>query len=241
MNNNGIDYDPTTLKRELNNFYIAITKEEEQEMLNDLKLSSMDDLYSHIPSSLLFKKAPTITESLSYNKLINHLSEISNKNNILTSFIGHGLKDYETHEIVPFVSNIRGLTTAYTPYQPEVGQGTLNSLWIYSCLLSKLTGFEAINASLYDRSTCLFEALKTSLRLRPSRKKVLVCETIYSSDIKVIKTLSKHTELEIVIVPQSVTTGKTNHADLREILEQNSDEFAAIAFPQVNAYGNLED
>ncbi len=241
MNNNGIDYDPASLKRELNKFYIAITKDEEKEMLSDLSLNSINDLYSNIPSNFLFDKDPEISESITYNKLIDYLSELSMKNNVYTSFLGHGLKDYKTHEIVPYVSKIRGLTTAYTPYQPEVGQGTLHTLWIYSSLLSKLTGFEAINASLYDRSTCLYEGLKTALRLRPSRNKVLVCETIYSTDIKVIKTLAKHTELEIVIVPQSITTGKTNHADLREILEKNLDEFAAIAFPQVNSYGNLED
>ena len=97
MNNNGIDYDPAALKRELNNFYIALTKEEEQEMLKDLKLSSIEELYSHIPSTLLFDTAPEITEPISYNKLIDHLSEISKKNNVLTSFLGHGLKDYKTH------------------------------------------------------------------------------------------------------------------------------------------------
>src|SRR5690606_33740485 len=86
---------------------------------------------------------------LSYQELIAHVNEVANKNNTKLSFLGDGLPQYKVTEVVEPVSNIRGLTTAYTPYQPERSQGTLQTLWIYQSLLSQLTGFEAINASLY--------------------------------------------------------------------------------------------
>src|SRR5690606_23718516 len=106
-----------------------------------------------------------VTEALPYNDLIAHMEGIAAKNNLKTCFIGDGLKNYKVQDIVPYVCDLRGLTTAYTPYQPERSQGTLQTLWIYSSALSMLTGFEAMNASFYDRSTALYEAIQTANRL----------------------------------------------------------------------------
>jgi len=232
--------DPKKLNRELNRYYISSTKTEQLEMLKEIKLSGIEDLYDHISKEVKFDEAPIVTDELSYHDLIPHVESIASKNNIKTSFIGDGLKNYKVVDIVPYVSGLRGLTTAYTPYQPERSQGTLNSLWIYSSGLSMLTGFEAINASFYDRSTALYEAIQTALRIVKGSKVALVCESIYPGDLEVLKTLAAETTLTIVTIPTDDILGTTNLSLARQMAKKIGSELACIVFPQVNNFGNFE-
>ena len=236
-----LPYDPKRLQRELTKYYISSTKPEQAEMLSAIKLKNLSDLYANIPDNVKFDKAPFVTEELNYNDLIAHVEEVAAKNKIKTCFIGDGLKNYKVHEIVPYVCNLRGLTTAYTPYQPERSQGTLNTLWVYSSALSMLTGFEAINASFYDRSTTLFEAIQTALRIVKNTNTALVCESIYPGDIEVLKTHALETGLKIITIPTDPETGITNIEIARKLALEIGSNLSAIAFPQVNNFGNLED
>jgi glycine dehydrogenase len=236
-----LPYDPKKLKRELTKYYISSTKAEQAEMLTAVKLKNLSDLYAHIPDDVKFDQAPFVTEELAYNDLIAHVEEVAAKNNIKTCFIGDGLKNYKVSEIVPYVCNLRGLTTAYTPYQPERSQGTLNTLWIYSSALSMLTGFEAVNASFYDRSTTLFEAIQTAMRIVKNTNTALICESIYPGDIEVLKTHARETGLKIITIPTDPETGITNIEIARKLALEIGSNLAAIAFPQVNNFGNLED
>lgn len=236
-----LNYDPTKLDRELKKYYIAASPSDEQEMLKALNIKSLDDLYAHIPEDIKFKSAPKVCEELSYDNLISHLDEISKLNKVCPSFIGDGLKNYKETEIVPFVLSLRNLTTAYTPYQPERSQGTLQTLWVYSSTISMLTGFEAVNASFYDRSTSAFEAINTAIRLVKNSDTALVCESIYPGDIEVLKTHAKHTQLNIVIIPIDKKTGTTSISELKKLTEKYAGKLSCILFPQVNALGNLED
>jgi len=236
-----LNYDPTKLSRELTENYICSTKEEQKLMLETINKKSFEDLFSHIEDQVKFKTPPQVTSKLNYSDLIAHLLEISKMNKIKTSFIGDGLKNFKESEIVPFVCSLRNLTTAYTPYQPERSQGTLQTLWTYSSALSMLTGFEAINASFYDRSTCLFEAINTATRLVKNANIALVCESIYPKDIEVLKTHAIETEVQIITVPIDKKLGLTNIDELKKLLNHHGDKVAALVFPQVNNFGNLED
>ncbi len=236
-----LPYNPKKLKRELTKYYISSSKAEQAEMLATIKLKELKDLYAHIPDNVKFDKAPVVCEELGYNDLIAHMETLAAKNNLKTSFIGDGLKNYKVQDIVPYVCDLRGLTTAYTPYQPERSQGTLNTLWIYSSTLSMLTGFEAINASFYDRSTTLFEAINTATRLVKGSNTALVCESIYPGDIEVLRTHAKETGVKIVTIPTSIETGITDIEVARKMAKELGTNLACIAFPQVNNLGNLED
>ncbi len=238
---NKLSYDPKKLKRELKKYYIASTKEEQKEMLDLIKLKDFKDLFLHIPEKLKFTSPPFVSEELNYTELISDLESIASRNNLKTCFIGDGLKNYKVGKIIPYVSNLRGLTTAYTPYQPERSQGTLQSIWIYSSVLSMLTGFEAISASLYDRSTAIFEAIQTSMRIIKGSNVVLICESIYPDDIEVIKTLSAGTSLRIITVPIDPITGTTDLNILIKIAKELGSKLSGIIYPQVNNLGNLED
>lgn len=233
-----LNYHPEKLKRELKPFYIGTDEKDIQEMLKELGLKSLDDLYSHISSDVKMDHVP-MAKHMSYEELIAHVNDLSRKNHVKLSFLGDGLPQYKVTEIVEPVCGIRGLTTAYTPYQPERSQGTLQTLWIYQSLMSQLTGFEAINASLYDRSTCLFEAMNCALRLVKDSTTVIVANTLYPGDLEVIETHAKETDLKIIKAPVSAQTGKVDIDALKRILN-TTPQIAAVAFPQVNNLGNLE-
>lgn len=233
-----LNYHPEKLKRELKPFYIGADDKDIQEMLKTIGLSSLDDLYSHIAQDVKMTSVP-MHKHMSYEELIGHVNDVANKNNIKTSFLGDGLPQYKVTDVVGPVCDIRGLTTAYTPYQPERSQGTLQTLWIYQSLISQLTGFEAVNASLYDRSTCLFEAMNCALRLVKDSTTVIVANTLYPGDLEVIETHAKETELKILRAPINAQTGKLDIDALKRILN-TTPQVAAVAFPQVNNFGNIE-
>ncbi|MFY7993172.1 MAG: aminomethyl-transferring glycine dehydrogenase subunit GcvPB [Bacteriovoracaceae bacterium] len=233
-----LNFDPKQLKRELKPYYIGATEKDIQEMLKAVGARDLDDLYSHIQDDVKMSSVP-MEKGLGYEALIDHVNSVANKNKKVISFIGDGLPHYKVAEIVPAVCNIRGLTTAYTPYQPERSQGTLQTLWIYQSLISQLTGFEAINASLYDRSTCLYEAMNTALRLVKDSTTILVSDSIYPGDMEVIETQARETDMKIVRVPVNPFTGAMSIDELRKKLNTTA-QVAAVAFPQVSSLGSLE-
>lgn len=236
-----LPYNPKKLQRELKKFYISCTDEEIKEMLKEVGLKSLEELYDHIPKDVKFNKTPDIGKELNYNALIEHVINVSQMNKPKLSFLGDGLSQYQVPPIVPYVCSLRGLTTAYTPYQPERSQGTLWTLWNYSSALSMLTGFEAINASLYDRASGLYEAMQTAVRIQKNKNKVLVASTFYPEDIKVLKTHAEFTEMEVLQIPIDNKTGTIDLKSYQDILEKEGAHIAAVAFSQENCFGNLED
>ena len=236
-----LPYNPSDFPRELSPYYISATKKDRDDMLKVLGASCMEDLFSHIADNVKFSTPPKVCKRLEYNALASHLEFMAEENKILPSFLGDGLQHYKVHELVPFVSNIRGLSTAYTPYQPERGQGTLHSLWIYSQTLSALTGLEAINASFYDRSTAIFESLKTALKIKKTKKTVLLSEGIYPGDMEVVQTHASSTSMNLVFVPMDKKSGSLCRERLSALLEQYRGDIAAFCFPQVNHFGHIED
>jgi len=233
-----LGYHPESLTRELKPFYIGATDKDINEMLAALNLQSLDDLYSHISADTKMNSIP-LPKHMSYEELISHVNELAAKNKLKVSFLGDGLPQYKVMDVAGPICSIRGLTTAYTPYQPERSQGTLQTLWIYQSLISQLTGFEAINASLYDRSTCLFEAMNCSLRLVKEATTVLVSNTLYPGDLEVLETLAQETDLKLIRVPVSNQTGRIDMEALKRLLN-TTPQLAAFAFPQVNNLGNIE-
>jgi glycine dehydrogenase len=233
-----LNYHPEKLKRELKPFYIGADDKDIAEMLKTLGLSDLEDLYSHIDDSVKMTSVP-MSKHLAYEELIAHVNDLSRKNKEKISFLGDGLPQYKVTEVVGPICNIRGLTTAYTPYQPERSQGTLQTLWIYQSLISQLTGFEAVNASLYDRSSCLFEAMSCALRLVKDSTTIIVANTLYPGDLEVLETHARETGMKILKTPVNPQTGKLDIESLKRLLN-TTPQIAAVAFPQVNNLGNLE-
>ena len=251
-----LPYNLKDLKREEQPYYISLTQEDIQKMLSSLGKKELSDLYQNISSKIRFEDNQItadsdIPEQLSYEQIIEHVQAIADKNNRGIDFIGDALPHYKTHPIVNEILSIRGLTTCYTPYQPEKSQGTLIAHWIYQSVMYHLTGFEAVNASLYDRSTALYEAILTATRIQ-KKKNILALNTILPQDKKVLQTLSKNTDINIIFLslPHSgdKPSGTFSIAEVKnqiKALEQNQSDkmkdISALVFPQVNSFGALED
>lgn len=233
-----LPYNPNELERELKPYYICASDDELNSMLETVKAKTMDELFSHIPENVRFKKTPDFGPHLEYADLVTHLENVAGQNKITPHFLGEGLETYKVPDLVPYVCDIRGLTTAYTPYQPERSQGTLQTLWLYSSTMAKLTGFEAINASFYDRSTCLYEAANTAKRIKKTKNTILVSQGIYKGDLEVLQTQAKETALNFVIIPLNEETGLL---DITKLNASLTDDVAAVIFAQKNTNGCLED
>jgi glycine dehydrogenase len=236
-----LNYNPHTLPRELKRHYISATDAEIDEMLKSVGAGSFDDLYAHIPAADRFAEAPELPEDLDYDALQERMAALAAENQINESFLGDGLPHYAVTPVVGPVCNVRKLATAYTPYQPERSQGTLMTHWIYQCLMSQITGFEAINSSLYERSTATFEAMCTAVRLARKADTILLTEGIFPGDREVIETLLPGTGIEAVWIPLDTRTGLTCMRTFREVLAQRAGSVAGIVFSQVNSLGLLED
>ncbi|NDV62000.1 aminomethyl-transferring glycine dehydrogenase subunit GcvPB [Puniceicoccales bacterium CK1056] len=238
---NPLPFNPESLPRETLRHYISASEGDIKAMLDKVGADSLEALYQHIPGNCLFPEAPDLPEELSYEELQSRLVELAAENRPCESYIGDGLPNYAVMPVVDPVCAIRNLTTAYTPYQPERSQGTLTTHWIYQCMMSQLTGFEAINSSLYERSTATFEAMATAVRVSRKADQIIISEGIYPGDREVIETLLPGTGIQVKWVPLDRATGRTDLSLMRAALEEGAEAVAGIVFPQVNCLGLLED
>ncbi len=241
MTKTPLPYDPAILPRELKRHYISATDDDIAEMLKAVGYDRLDQLFDHIPSALLFSEDLAIPDELTYEALQERMESLASKNNTYESFIGDGLPDFEVHEIVSYIASIRNLTTAYTPYQPERSQGTLMSHWIYQCMMAMLTGFEAINSSLYDRSTAIYEAICTAIRLKRNADTAIVSEGIYPGDWEVLETHASNTTTKLLKLPLDPQSGRIDMNALIDMAADTGDRLATVVFPQINSLGILED
>ena len=214
-----LGYDPNEFPRELARHYVSASEEDVKSMLETVGVEKLDDLFSHVPGEVRFSEPLELPEELSYQDLQSSLHGMSEQTKLRTSFIGDGLPSWKVHPVVSYVSNLRPLTTSYTPYQPERSQGTLMTHWIYQCVMSALTGFEAVNSSLYDRSMAIFEAICCAIRLKRGSSTAIVAETLFPEDLEVLRTLTTDTDVSLVFAAIDPSTGAIDLPALRQQAE----------------------
>lgn len=236
-----LPYDPAEFPRETKRHYISASEEDIRAMLETIDCNSTQELFSHIDSEVLFETNPDLPDELEYGEATKKLFDLSEKTNLKNSFVGDMLPVWTTHPVVDFVSKLRPLTTSYTPYQPERSQGTLVTHWIYQCALSTLTGFEAINTSLYDRSSALFESITCAIRTSTRGHKVLLAESLFEADIEVLETLAEETGIEFSLAKICPSAGRLDLPRLEASKQEETEEYAAFVFPQSNKFGLLEN
>jgi len=237
-----LPFDPTKLPRELARHYVPASDKDIREMFAAAGSKDFPELYSHIDPAVLFQTPPDLPEELSYEALADSMEELSSRNNVRTAFLGDGLQAYRVHEIVGHVCSIRNLTTSYTPYQPERSQGTLITHWLYQSAMSQLTGFEAVNSSLYDRASALFEAAVCAVRMGDAEANtVLVASNLLPSDLEVLRTHVEGTSVKLAFLSADEDTGRIAADAIKEAAGRLGRSLAAFIFPQINALGLLED
>jgi len=240
MHRVGPALDPSLHPKEFSRHYIAASDLEIKSMMEVVGVTSFRELFAHLPPDILFPTPPALPEEQSYEDLAASMAALAESNQSLPGFLGDGLPVWSIPEIASHVLNLRPLTTSYTPYQPERSQGTLISHWIYQCALAALTGFEAVNASLYDRSTAIYEAMLCALRVHRRGTRLLVAGTLYPGDIEVLRTLSGDVDLDWEIVAADASSGLLDPSALEARLKEADGAVAGVVFPQVNHFGLLE-
>ncbi len=176
--------------------WIPVTEKDEQEMLKTIGVTSIDALFEDIPPSLRLKSW-NIPEGLSEIEAYHHLETLSKKNKTdYIPFIGGGFYDHYIPAVVDYLSQRGEFTTAYTPYQPECAQGTLQAIYEYQTALCRLTDMEVANASLYDGGTALFEAVMLAIRVT-GRRKVRIIPGLNPIYEQMLRTHTANLELEL--------------------------------------------
>ena len=246
IRNLNLPYPVESLKRELKKHYLSLSREDIKKMLTTIGKENLEDLYNEIPTSIKYSGFLDIDEAKPYERIVETVKKVANKNNCAISFISDALPTYSSHLIVKEILQMRKLTTCYTPYQPEKSQGTLIAHWIYQSVMYHLTGFEAVNSSLYDRSTALYEAILTSIRMQQKEAKkmgIVILDTILPQDKKVIETLNRETHFNLIFLSPQNHSGHFNVDIVRKELEihRQTHQISAIVFSQVNHLGLLEE
>ena len=148
--------------------FIPTTKSDIEEMLNEIGVDSIDKLFQSIPEPLRMREDLNLSSAMSELELTRHLKKISSKNQLVeqhSSFLGAGSYRHFIPSIISHIASRSEFYTSYTPYQPEISQGTLHAIFEFQSLICMLTGMDVANASMYDGASSLAEAALMASRI----------------------------------------------------------------------------
>jgi len=214
--------------------YLPHTHQEIKEMLEKIGASSIDDLFDKIPKSLKIKKDYDMPEAMGDDELTNHMHDLANKNQELLIFRGAGSYDHYTPSAVKALISRQEFLTSYTPYQPEVAQGTLQYIFEYQSMVTELTQMDVSNASMYDGSTATAEAMFMA-HAQTGKKEILVSSTLNPRIIDVIKTYAHYKGLIVTLIPE-----KDGVTDI-DFIKDNIQDKMGVIVANPNYYGIIED
>lgn len=216
--------------------YVPSTAQERQKMLASIGLCSIDELFSHIPDSLKRKGELNLPSGKSELEVCRTMEHIAAQNIVFDSiFRGAGAYDHYIPAIVKSVTGKEEFVTAYTPYQAEISQGVLQSIFEYQTMICELTGMDVSNASVYDGATAAAEAV--NMCCERSRNVVFCSAAAHPDTIEVVKTYCWASGHEFVLVP--VKDGKTDWNSIVPQLDKKTSACLYIQSP--NFFGQIED
>lgn len=217
--------------------YIPNSPEERAEMLHQVGLNSAAELFDSIPKDLRLSRDLNTTAALSEIELLAGFDQMAARNPgaLRSSFLGAGAYQHYIPTIVDHIISRSEFFTAYTPYQPEISQGTLQAIFEFQTLVCQLTGMEVANASMYDGSTALAEAVLMAERVT-KRSKVVACGAIHPEYLEVVNTYVQHAGIELVQATVDSETGQNSGP--QDLLD---DKTAALVVQSPNFFGCVED
>lgn len=221
--------------------YIPHTPDDIREMLDVIGVKDLSELFSTIPLELQLGRELQLPEPLPECLLSRQMEEISTRNQDSTrvpSFAGAGIYNHYVPAAVGQLLLRSEFYTAYTPYQPEVSQGTLQSIFEYQTMIARMFGMEVANASLYDGSTAVAEAVAMALRIhRGKRPRVLMAESLHPEYRAVANTYLTQPDKTL----HTIAMGSDGRLDLAALEEQLGGDVAALIVQSPNFYGLVED
>lgn len=216
--------------------YIPHTESEIHEMLKIIGVNSIDDLYKDVPMTVHHLNLPKGLDEFTVTKLVKELAE---KNVVIEKekvFAGAGIYVHHIPHVVKAIVSRPEFVTAYTPYQAEVSQGTLQALFEYQTMICELTGMEVANSSMYDGASALAEAVLMANRIN-ARTKILISEAVHPEYVQTCKTYAKGFDLQFV----SVTIDENGSTDLDVLSKLVDEDVCAVVVQQPNFFGIVED
>lgn len=216
--------------------YIPHTNDEIEKMLFEIGVKSIDDLFADIPESIKLKGKLNIHEPMSEYEAYNEVKFLANKNKIGISFLGAGCYDHIIPVSVQHLISRSEFYTSYTPYQAEISQGTLQSIFEFQSLICELTGLDVSNASLYDGHTAASEAAVMALNSVKKSNTILISEYLHPFTKQVLKTYFLGLDINIIEVK-----GKDGRIDIEDLKNKISDNVACLIAQSPNFFGIVED
>ncbi len=217
--------------------YFPHTDEEIASMLQVVGVENLDNLFSTVPEDCRFRGDLKLPEALSEWELNDHMASLSDNMAVSPEykvFVGAGSYEHFIPASASYLLSRSEFVTSYTPYQPEMSQGTLQAIYEYQTLAARLLGMEVATASHYDGSTALAEALLMAIRIS-KRKKVAVSSLIHPLYRRVVQTYFEPTGYEVVELPY-LNNGLTDVTGL-----DGMDDLAAVAIQSPNFFGCIEN
>lgn len=214
--------------------YLPHTKEDIEAMLKTIGVDSIEALYQDVPKSLKHHDL-SLPSSHSELELYEHFQALANDIDVLKPVIGMGAYDHYTPSIIRHIIERQEFLTSYTPYQPEISQGTLQYIFEFQSMISQLTGMEIANASLYDGATATAEAMFMICAIR-KKQRILVSNTINPNIISVLKTYAHYKGITIDLLDHHEGV-----SSLEALKTHFTDEHAGLIVQSPNVFGLIED
>ncbi|NOY58050.1 MAG: aminomethyl-transferring glycine dehydrogenase subunit GcvPA [Calditrichaeota bacterium] len=218
--------------------FVPNTKDDQKAMLKKIGVEKFQDLLSEIPPELLFEGDLELPQPMSEMEVMAHLRDLANKNENCEDnicFLGGGAYDHFIPAAVKHIVSRPEFYTAYTPYQPEVSQGTLQAIYEYQTMICELTGMDVANDSVYDGGSALAEAMLLACGYT-RRKEILVSAAVNPNYLEIIKTYSVGRDIAVKVIDW--VDGAT---DLNKLADSLSENTAAVIVQHPNFFGYLED
>ena len=217
--------------------YFPHTEDDIRQMLDRIGVGSLEDLYSDVPQDVIYRKEYELPDAMSELEIRKYFEGLAAQNRQLLCLCGLGAYDHYSPAVIPQIISRSEFLTAYTPYQPEVSQGTLRYIFEYQSMISELTGMDCTNASMYDGATAAAEAMMMAMASTKKKTRVLVSESLLPQVIKVVKTYAKFNGVQLGFIP--CQDGQTSYGAL--LAELAAGDVAGVLVPGINKYGVIED
>lgn len=219
--------------------FIPHTPDDVKQMLDLLDISDIEQLFDEVPKSIPQAKLSHITMGLNELEITQLMSNRAPNLQSGSCFIGAGAYEHHIPAAIWQIVSRGEFYTAYTPYQAEASQGSLQLIYEYQTMMANLTGMDVSNASLYDGASALAEAVLMAVRLKRSKaKRVLVPTCLHPHYRAVLQTILKHQDIHLEDLAYDAEQGRINVEQLSRI---DAADLAAVIIPQPNFFGSIED